>query len=115
MMAPKTKMKAALTLTATVVIIPNVGLAHEKIIVIVPLEKIIAIVPAEARDLTVTTVLPDLQEESAHEAILHDRNRHGIAALTAAAAGGATIVTAVNVDVHDEVEAEATAAVCLPV
>jgi len=72
-------------------------------------------VPAEARDLTVTTVLPDLQEESAHEAILHDRNRHGIAALTAAAAGGATIVTAVNVDVHDEVEAEATAAVCLPV
>eukprot|EP00592_Proboscia_alata_P015252 CAMPEP_0194397906 /NCGR_PEP_ID=MMETSP0174-20130528/125805_1 /TAXON_ID=216777 /ORGANISM="Proboscia alata, Strain PI-D3" /LENGTH=679 /DNA_ID=CAMNT_0039194137 /DNA_START=204 /DNA_END=2245 /DNA_ORIENTATION=- len=72
----------------------------------------------EARDLTVnvTTVLPDLPEESAHVhgAILY-RNRHGIAA--AVVAGGVTIVTAVNVaDVHDEVEAEAeaTAAVCLP-
>mmetsp|Transcript_32099 Transcript_32099/g.37124 ORF Transcript_32099/g.37124 Transcript_32099/m.37124 type:complete len:206 (-) Transcript_32099:478-1095(-) len=121
MIAPKKMTKTALTVTAAVVIIPNVGLALERItiIAIVPLERIIAIVLVEARDLTVnvTTVLPDLPEESAHVhgAILY-RNRHGIAA--AVVAGGVTIVTAVNVaDVHDEVEAEAeaTAAVCLPV
>mmetsp|Transcript_5262 Transcript_5262/g.5488 ORF Transcript_5262/g.5488 Transcript_5262/m.5488 type:complete len:108 (-) Transcript_5262:423-746(-) len=98
----RTMTKAALA-TAVVVIIPNIGLA---------LEKIIAIVPAEARDLTVTTVRLDTPpEESAHERILnHNRNRHGLAA--AAVARGKMIVTAVNVaDVHDEVVAETTAAV----